>query len=142
MLLNTTHFGEVEVNPESIITFPQGLTGLPELTRFVLLHEERSNSSESPIVFWLQSLDEPEMSFNLIDPDVLGVNYEMVLTDEECALLQTQNFADLIVLLMVGTKEQSNELEAKPRLPFVINPNARVGVQKANIRPKIVFKSI
>lgn len=142
MHLNTTHFGDVEVNPEAIISFPQGLVGLPELTRFVLLHEERSNPGESPIVFWLQSLDEPEMSFNLIDPSVLGVAYEMVLTDEECALLKTQNFGDVVVLLMVGTKDQSRELEAKPRLPFVINPNTRLGLQKANIRPEIVFKSI
>ncbi len=142
MQINTTHFGNVEVNPDTIITFPQGLVGLPELTRFILLHEDRANPSVSPIVYWLQSLDDEEVSFNLIDPGILGVRYEIELSDAECELLKTQGSADVIVLLMVGTKPETAELEAKPNLPFVINPNARVGVQKADVKPEIVFKSI
>jgi len=42
----TSHFGTIDYNPESVITFPKGiiqLEGFEHCTRYVLFHEEASS---------------------------------------------------------------------------------------------------
>lgn len=136
--VETIRFGRIEVSPETIITFPHGLAGLPQLQRFKLLHEENREA----VVHWLQSLDDGAVSFNLVDPGRLGIRYELLLNDAECELLEAQSAGDVIVLLMVGVRDESGQLEASAGLPFILNPLARRGLQMANVRPEIVFRSI
>lgn len=137
MHIETLRFGRIEVSPDTIIHFPRGLAGMPQLQRFKLLHEENADS----LVHWLQSLDDGAVSFNLIDPGRLGIRYELVVSDQECECLMAQSASELVVLLMVGVRDESGEMEAKAGLPFIINPQARRGLQMVNVRPEIVFRS-
>lgn len=138
MQVDTIRFGRIEVSPDTIIHFPQGLAGLSHLQRFKLLHEENTES----VVHWLQSLDDGAVSFNLVDPSRLGIRYELVLSDAECELLMAQSASDVMVLLMVGVRNDSGQMEAKANLPFILNPVARRGLQMTRVRPEIVFKSV
>lgn len=138
MQFETVRFGSIEVSPDTIIHFPRGLASLPQLQRFKLLHEENTDS----VVHWLQSLDDGAISFNLIDPSRLGIRYELLLSDAECELLMAQSSNDVVVMLMVGLRSESGQMEAKAGLPFIMNPVARRGLQMVNVRPEIVFKSI
>lgn len=137
MFVDTLRFGRIEVDENTVIHFPRGLAGWPQLQRFKLLHQADSEA----IVHWLQSLDDGAVSFNLVDPARLGIRYELSLSDEECNLLQAASPADVVVLLMVGVRDDSGQLEAKARLPFVINPATRRGLQMGNVQPEIVFRS-
>lgn len=138
MFVETLRFGRIEVSPDTVIHFPRGLAGLPHLQHFKLLHQEDSEA----VVHWLQSLDDGAISFNLIDPARLGIRYELILNDEECALLEARSAADVVVLLMVGVRDDSGQMEARAGLPFIINPQARRGLQMVNVRPEIVFRSM
>lgn len=139
MHINTPHFGPLDIDPETILTFPEGLAGLPHLKNFKLLHEDHPN----PIVHWLQSLDDLSLTFNVIDPALLGIRFELTLSDSESQLLEANDPSDLLVLLMVGNRgERTDEFEANARLPVVINPTARKALQKARVRPEIVFRDI
>lgn len=137
MQIETLRFGLIEVSPETVIHFPLGLAGLPHLQHFKLLHQEDSEA----IVHWLQSLDDGAISFNLVDPGRLGIRYELVLRDDECAVLEAESPGDVVVLLMVGLREDG-PLEARARLPFIINPGKRKGLQMVNVQPEIVFRSL
>ena len=100
MKIDTTRFGELEINPDAILTFPRGLTGLENCKRYQLLHEMHEDKT-SPVVHYLQSLDDAAVAFSIVDPALFGFNYELTLSDEEEALLQADNSTDLAVLLMV-----------------------------------------
>ena len=49
MKINSTVFGTQEINPEEVLTFPQGIPGFENSTRFKLFHEEKA----TPVVPWL-----------------------------------------------------------------------------------------
>ncbi len=53
-----TRFGTQDIDPSSIIHFPDGLAGFEELHEYKLFHEEGK-----PTVFFLQAIDDPEVQF-------------------------------------------------------------------------------
>jgi flagellar assembly factor FliW len=132
MKLTSPALGEIEVDENRVIEFPNGLVGLPHLRRFVLVHEE-NDSGATPKVFLLQSVDEPEMTFSVVPPDTLGVRYEIDLKDEEVALLQAQSPDDLVLAVIVRRSDEQPEshgLTANFMGPLLINTRTRRGMQK------------
>ena len=132
MEINTTRFGSVDVNPESVIEFPAGLAGLEDNRRFKLLHE-----GDNPTIFYLQSLDDTDISLSVADPASFGFDYEFLLTDEELALLQLENMDDAAVLMLLYSDETSGEaipghkdIRGHLKGPLVLNMGARRGIQK------------
>ena len=71
MEIKTKIFGDVSIDDEKIILFPNGIIGFPDLQHFTLIHdEERENNN----IHWLQSIEEPAFAMPVIDP--LAVNKE------------------------------------------------------------------
>lgn len=128
MQVETYLFGSVEVAPENVITFPKGLVGFEDLRRFMLVHE--SDKGE-PSSYTLQSVESPEVAFQIVDPAALGFTYEVVLSDEESAVLQGPQAGDVVVMLILFKKDEENQaFGASLRAPLLINTEARVGLQK------------
>ena len=125
-----TRFGTQEIDPESIIEFPNGLPGFEDLKRYKLFHEE-----EGQIVFYLQALDEAGLQLPLVDPDEFQVNYQITLSDEEIAQLELENPEDAAILVTVSKTDSDTEgdagLHANFMGPIVINTRSRKGLQKA-----------
>ncbi|WP_293932974.1 flagellar assembly protein FliW [Iodobacter sp.] len=133
-----TRFGEIDIDPETVLTFPLGMPGFEKCTRYKLLHEEQLN----PRVRWLQSLDDADLSFSLVQVEHLGLSYEVELSDEECALLELEDAADAILLLLLSRPlEEGREISANTQAPVVLNIKSRKALQKVGIRADIVFRS-
>lgn len=143
MKIETYLFGAVEVSPEKIVTFPSGLAGFETSKRFMLVHED---GQENPTSFTLQSLDDPTLAFQIIDPSTLGFNYELVLTDAENALLQSPAQEDVVVMQVLFKKDEGGKVAITPNLraPLLINTRARVGLQKImeNMLPNITLSNL
>lgn len=143
MKVDTYLFGSVEVSPEKIISFPNGMVGFEESKRFMLAHEE---GAEHPTSFTLQSLDDPNLAFQIVDPTSLGFNYELALTDAENALLQSPAAEDVVVMQVLFKKEEDGKAAITPNLraPLVINTKARVGLQKImeTMQPNITLSNL
>lgn len=132
MKLTSPVVGEIEVDEAKVIHFPKGLAGLPELTRFALVHEEPEQGG-TPRVFIMQSLDDPEVAFSLVTPETIGVRYELELTDEEVALLQATAPEDIVIAVIVRRDEgRPEDRGLRPNLmgPLVINSATRQALQK------------
>lgn len=129
MKVDTFLFGSVEVDPTRVITFPRGLTAFDHCQRFMLVHEEVPGGSAS---FTLQSLDEPALAFQIIEPVAMGFNYELALSDEENTLLNNPAPEDVVVMLVLYKEEQAGNAAITPslRAPLIINTRARIGLQK------------
>lgn len=129
MKINSTRFGTHEIDPESILTFPQGIPGFENCTRFKLFHEDKAQ----PVVHWLQSIDDPNVSFSVVDPAKFGLNYEITLTDEEVKQLSVENTGDIAVML-IAYKPQAGtagaNVSANINGPILLNTRARLGMQK------------
>ncbi|CAK0749993.1 Flagellar assembly factor FliW [Gammaproteobacteria bacterium] len=144
MRIKTRYFGVQEVDPQTMLFFPEGLPGFEEYHRFKLFHEE----GERPIIHYLQSLDDPEIAFSVVEPDWLGLNYELPLARWESAVLKSspsydskkketgedpkEGISPLLVLIMLSaTQEEGDGPRIQPLVsqPLVINPKTRRGLQ-------------
>ena len=120
-------FGEQQIDPETIITFPNGIPGFEAQKRYKLFHHE-----DSKIVYWLQCLDDVDVVFSVAHPIHFNINYSFVLTDEEIALLKLTNVEDLMVLLMLHKTETTSQptIKGSIKSPLLINLVERLGIQK------------
>jgi flagellar assembly factor FliW len=142
----TTASDRPQVDPEKIITFPQGLPGFEDDHRFSMFHSSEGEGAgdggeQSSKLFWLESLDHPEVGFTVVDPTLYGLNYVIDLTDEEEALLQSKDPNQILVLLMLAKNDESDP--SKPKVhaniagPILINTENRVALQKVLSRSRV-----
>jgi flagellar assembly factor FliW len=134
-----SQFGKQQIDPDTLITLPSGMLGFTALTRYKLFHE-----AGKPTVFWLQSVDDQEVRFPVIDPDHLNVAYELSLSDEELALLQLDDLADAAILVTLARgAEPDAPLHANFMAPIIINTNRRIGLQKSlnEVDSKVVISA-
>lgn len=142
MQVETFLFGTVQVNPESIINFPNGLVAFENSKRYMLVHEEVNGEAAS---FTLQSIDDPALAFQIVDPTALGFHYELALTDAENALLQSPAPEDVAVMLVLFKQNgEQSAISPNLRAPLVINTRARIGLQKVmeSLRPNITLSNL
>lgn len=146
---NSSRFGVVEYNEETTLTFPKGLLqieGFDHCKTFHLFHEEEG----SRVLHYLQSLDDADLSFTLLDPTYLNVDYEIQLTEEEGELLGDFGEEEPMIMLMVYRPLrvqdeqviQEEEIKAQTQSPLIINPSSRVGIQKIGLHGRLVFTNV
>lgn len=124
-------FGIVHVDPDTIITFPNGMPGFENQQRYKLFHQEDSKNN---IVYWLQSLDDEDVVFSVASPAHFNLNYSFVLTPEEQTLLKLSNLGDMLILILLhraGLESTGNPtIKGSMKAPLLINSVERLGMQK------------
>ena len=68
MTITTKVFGEVTIDEERIINFPNGIIGFPDLTQFAMIHDEEDGVAS---IHWLQSIQEPAFAMPVMDPLII-----------------------------------------------------------------------
>ncbi len=143
MKVDTYLFGSIEVDAEKVIVFPKGLAGFEENTRFMLAHEVDRPQGNT---FTLQSLDEPTLAFQIVDPGTLGFSYSLALTEDENAVLQSPAAEDVAVMQVLyrAAPEEGGAITPSLRAPLVINTRARLGLQKVmeTVKSNIVLSNL
>jgi flagellar assembly factor FliW len=130
MEIKSRIFGEQIIDPNTIISFPKGIPGFENQTRFKLFHQEGK-----PIIYWLQSLDDENLIFSVAHPAIFNINYSFVLTDAEEALLQLENIDDVLILILLHKDESDSgshypTIKGSIKSPLIINGAKRIGMQK------------
>ncbi|MCR5176725.1 MAG: flagellar assembly protein FliW [Anaerovibrio sp.] len=115
--INTTRFGEIEVEDDSIIVFDHGIPAFEDEHEFTVLPYD----AESPYLY-LQSVSSPELAFLMTDPFVFFPDYTFELDDANMKELGVSNDADVLVCSLItvpptGVPDMTTNLLA----PIVIN---------------------
>lgn len=134
MNIESPRFGTLQIEPGKIIDFPRGLAGFEDNRRFSLFHPEEQTPQSK--YFILQSLDDPEIAFQITDPARLGFSYEIELNDEESALLKLADPGEIAVAVIVWRDAEATAaanpqgaLRASLKAPLLINARERLGLQ-------------
>jgi flagellar assembly factor FliW len=147
---SSSRFGTFHVSEENVLTFPEGiiqLEGFDHCKRYHLIHEEGGNK----ILRYLQSLDDPELSFTLIDPVFLNIDYEIELNDQETKTLELSAPNDEVVIMLMVYRplqvegediKQGEEIKAQTQSPLIINPESRLGIQKVGLKNRLIFTNV
>jgi flagellar assembly factor FliW len=122
--INTSRFGEIQVDEKDLINMPEGLIGFPELNQFILLDHD----TDSPFK-WLQSVSDAEMAFVVISPLSFRPDYMVEVTEEEVATLKLTNADNAIISVIVTIPMDPKKMSANLKAPLVFNLNNRMGKQ-------------
>lgn len=123
---------QFENDPDQVFTFPLGIPGFEKYTKYHIFHKEGNNN-----VYWLESCDDPEVTFTLVDPTNFGLNFQLELTDEEQELLKAESYETIAVFLMLSKKEDEmgvGRLNANIAGPVLINVENCTGFQKVIVK--------
>ena len=127
MKANTRIFGEVDIDESKIITFPNGIIGFPQLTKFALIHDEE-RGGDSPIR-WMQSLQETEFAMPVIDPLAVVGNYNPQVEDELLKSIGTLDPDQMLVLVTLTVPSDITKMTVNLKAPIVINAAERKACQ-------------
>lgn len=123
----TRLFGEIEIDESKIITFEDGIIGFPDMKKFTLIFDEEKEGR--PSISWLQSMDEPETAFPVMDPLFICETYNPSVEDELLKNLGTIKEDNLYVLVTVTVPQNIKELAVNLKAPIVINTDTRKASQ-------------
>lgn len=118
-----TRFGEVEYDPDNLLVFPAGLIGFPTLHSFVVM----PNRKQGPL-FWIQSVDEPDIAFVLTDPTNFFLDYIVKPDNAERLSLQI-NEEDECFVLVVVTVPPDQKITLNLAAPILFAPKTNRAIQ-------------
>ena len=124
MKTQTKYFGEIEFSREDVVTFPAGLYGFEEETEFLLMPFEGSS-----LLYSLQSVKTPMLSFILVHPFSLDAAYAPVLQPEELKTLKAEKSEELCYYVLCALKKPSSESTVNMRCPVAVNPDLKTAMQ-------------
>jgi len=124
MNVATSRFGAIDIEPEDVISVPDGILGFPTSTQYVVI-EHRPGS----VFRWLQSIDEPTVAFLVADPASLVSDFALELDSQTASSLQLDEETPCLVYTIAtipkGKPEETTINLAGPIVVNVANRTAR-----------------
>lgn len=114
LTIESARFGRVDIDPETVIEFPDGLIGLGG-SRYALLSTEPGN----PIV-WLHCVDDPTLSLPVADPHRFFSGYRIDLNDEDAERLGLDESTPVDVYVTVVAASELSQFTANQKAPILI----------------------
>jgi flagellar assembly factor FliW len=126
MHVESSRFGTMEIRDDAVISFPDGLPGLPG-ERWALV-----GADEKSPFFWLHSIEDATMAIPVTSPWLFFGDYELRITDADAARLELSDAQDAFVICVVRAKPNLADFTINLASPIVINTPGRVGRQVLN----------
>lgn len=130
-----TRFGLVEYDPDNLLHFPAGMIGLPHLHDFIVM----PNQKEGPL-FWIQSVDDPDIAFVMADPTNFFLDYVVMPDDSEREVLQIAAEDDCYILAVVTVPPDQN-ITLNLSAPILFAPKTNRAIQVILDDPKYQTKT-
>lgn len=122
MLVKTSRFGNVEIEPEDILLFPHGMAAYEDLRHWVLLNDRENES-----IGWLQSVARPDAAFAVVSPRRFVPGYRIHVKRSQIAPLELADEHAAFVLAVLNRVE--GNVTVNLRAPVIINLDRRIGRQ-------------
>lgn len=118
----TTRFGTLSVRPQDELLFEQGLVGLEDCLRWVVLSD-----SQNPALGWLQSIEHAHVGLGIVSPRRFVAGYQLRVDRDDLHSLDLATLRDAEVVVIASRQESGLTLNL--RAPLVINVETRRGCQ-------------
>lgn len=105
----------VQADEKQKITLPQGLFGFENMHNFVLL------DCEYKPFYWMQSLDNKDLAFLIVDPFLFFSDYEIDADDKTLSSIDLTNPEDVKIMCIVTVPADNSGVTANLQGPLIIN---------------------
>jgi flagellar assembly factor FliW len=127
----------MNVNEQSVVQIPEGMLGFSRLTRYVLVDDDRIRP-----LLWLQSLDDPNLAFPVLDPRLIDENYFHLLPTGELGRLKIRNRSELLILVVAILRPTPEQSSVNLKAPVLINHTTMMGRQIILEEPRAEIRAI
>ncbi|MGM8212554.1 flagellar assembly protein FliW [Virgibacillus sp. W0430] len=124
MLIKTKYLGDVEIEQEKIIQFPEGLPGFQDEKMFVLLNIPGNEMFQA-----LQSICTPMLAFIITNPYQFYKDYTFDLVPSIVEKLHIQKPEDVAVYTIVTIKDPFHNSTINLKAPLIIHSKNKQGKQ-------------
>jgi flagellar assembly factor FliW len=118
MLIETSRFGQLDVNPERLIHFEDGILGFPAQKGYALIQ-----TGEGSGFYWLQSVCTRDLAFVVCDPRLFVADYQAPIKSEDLSSIGLEDFKDAQVFVIVNKIDDL--LTGNLQGPLVVNVTNR-----------------
>ncbi len=135
IVIKTKPFGDREVDERQVVDFPDGILGFEDSKKFVIM-----DSADNSPFKWLQSLDEKDLAFVIIQPiDFMG-EYELVISSTDMEAVGAADPEELLVFAIVTIPANPSDMTANLQGPVIVNPEKRTGRQAISLSEKYTVR--
>ena len=119
----TKAHGKMEISEDSVITIPEGLFGFEKFTKYAIV-----DSDYEPFL-WLQSMEDPNLAFLIVDPFLICSYYETDIDDDSLSKIDVKKPEDIIIMTIVTVPQDGSAITANFQGPLVINKHSKKCIQ-------------
>ena len=124
MEIVTPQLGSIKYQEKEIITFPDGLYGFEHLKKFLFISDKQDT-----IFFYLQSIDDVDITFILARPKDIVKNYVLMISKVDMAKIKAENELDLQDYVIITIPKDVENISANLLGPVVINERLNIAAQ-------------
>lgn len=126
MNISTKYFDDVSISEQDIIYFKEGIFGFENFKKYIIIEFE----SGSDNLLCLQSIDDEELAFVLMNPFNLMSDYKPQLSDSDIEdLAIDENTEGVLYYVICVVKDSISESTVNMKCPIVINPKSKMAKQ-------------
>jgi flagellar assembly factor FliW len=114
LTIESSRFGRVEIDPNAVIEFPEGLIGLGG-SRYALL----ARDPDTPFL-WLQSLDDPSLALPVTNPHRFFADFAVEVIDEDAERLELDATSAVDVYVTVRAASALEDFTANLKAPILV----------------------
>ncbi len=124
MKYQTNRFGKIGFEEKDILFLPKGILGFSQLSKYVIIEK-----SEYDPFKWIQSVEDPDVAFVIVDPTLFFPNYKLEVNEKELEELNFKQMKELLTYVIVTVPPDSSQMSADLLGPLVINSKKRIAKQ-------------
>ena len=124
MKVETSRFGQIEVDEDKVIHMIRPVLGFDALRRFIIILPDQ----KTPFC-WLQSVEDSKTAFVIVNPRIFKPDYKPALNEYELQGLEIVKAEDVVVMAIVTIRSQPLVINMNLRAPIVINAACKLAGQ-------------
>jgi len=123
--IETLRFGKIAVQEDKVITFPRGILGFAKNKKYILFPH-----SEGSAFYWLQSVEDGDLAFVVMNPQIVKSDYTVDVDDSVLGELNVKQEEDLeVVCIVTIPRNDPKHMTINLLGPIIINAQSRNAVQ-------------
>lgn len=123
MSVKTRNFGDIQIDEDKVIVFKEGIPGFEELHKFILI------DSQDEVFHYLQSIENGDICFVIINPYDLKKDYAPIISEEYFSKLGGGPSEQFALYSIVCLKNPIQDSTVNLAGPLVINIENKLGIQ-------------
>ena len=127
MKAKTRMFGDIDISDDKIIVLESGMIGFPDMQNFTLIYDEEKGDKAN--IMWLQSMDDPQTAFPVINPMKIKEDYNPSVSEELLKPLGEMKPEDTFVLVTMRVPKDIEDMSINLKAPIIINTSNNKGAQ-------------